>query len=79
MARMMGNPDQVLLQGRIAYGKGTDGKFYPLQAIPQYVGVAAGTATTVGVPAGSEYWASDTNITYKTANGTTWILYHTGT
>ena len=32
MPRMMGNKDQVLLQGRISYGIGQDGYFYPVNA-----------------------------------------------
>jgi len=54
------------------------------QAQRQYTGLAGDTKPTIalhtGVPApaaGDTFWAYDTNILYKTYDGTNWILFET--
>ena len=42
----------------------------------EYYGLA-GDTKPAGVPKGSTYWAYDTNVLYKTYDGTNWILYVT--
>ena len=44
--------------------------------IRRYNGLSGDTKPT-GVPIGSYYWASDTNIMYKTYDGTNWVLFVT--
>jgi len=45
-------------------------------SIKRYCGLSSDTKP-IGVPAGSLFWAYDTNILYKTYDGTNWILYVT--
>lgn len=46
--------------------------------IDHYMGTAAEFAAfSDTVRPGSTYWVHDTNIMYKTHNGTTWVLYVT--
>ena len=44
---------------------------------PKYMGTAAEFAAVSVVVAGSLYWVWDTNILYKTYDGTNWVLYLT--
>ena len=55
-------------------------EFNPNQSIadaPKHYVCAAGDTKPTGVPVGSTCWVHDTNIVYKTHDGTTWVLFIT--
>jgi hypothetical protein len=69
----------------ITYDRGQGVSFQSIESLPKnYYGLSSDTKPTVashsGLPepaSGSTFWAYDTNILYKTYDGTNWILYVT--